>query len=664
MLARHPSARFPLIHTATPSSRRRPSRACRLRAGVLLPAVVLVGASGMLPAPARAEATAEAAAVLRRYLEATGGVAAFAAESTSYAHARVDAFGFTGSFSAWTARPLRRYSVTELGPFKLREGVDGATAWRTDPTTGVVRAVADHDLDQALVGAWFELERWAEPDQGGGVVKGPTPARDSLDRYQVLEVMPPDLAGGGRQLQPRRLWFSETTGLLARIDGRNDQREVTTTLHDWRPGGLRKRSYVNETGVADMPANRIRATFDTLLSNVSVAGLPFTAPLEGGSPVRWLAGRSPARLPFEYRARHVWLKASVNGGPPEDFLFDTGASVTVVDSAWAAEQGLKSEGRMQAAGAGAAGGASFATLGSLTVASAAGEGVELTGVQVAVLDVNSSFAPLFWRRMAGVIGYDVISRFVVQLGYDDSLLVLHDPAQWSYAGPETPLPMVMNGTVPGLTGKLDGEDEGLFRLDVGSSSTVDLHAPFAKAKRLLPRLGRTQRVDGVGFGGSFSSEIGRVRRMSLGHYEWDDPIVSVAHATEGAFASEEFAGNIGNRILERFRVTLDYQRRQVILEPGRRYGARDHLTRCGVLLARRDGLVSVVSVLAASPADRGGLRAGDRVLAVDGRPIADWDLPQLSALLDDGEPGRRVGFRVLRDGHERDLRVRLAEVIR
>jgi len=71
-----------------------------------------------------------------------------------------------------------------------------------------------------------------------------------------------------------------------------------------------------------------------------------------------------------------------------------------------------------------------------------------------------------------------------------------------------------------------------------------------------------------------------------------------------------------------------------------------------------------VSVLAASPADRGGLRAGDRVLAVDGRPIADWDLPQLSALLDDGEPGRRVGFRVLRDGHERDLRVRLAEVIR
>jgi hypothetical protein len=645
----------------------RPEHPCRppraIHRGTFL-AGLLGGALLAGPDPAGATITPEGAAVLRRYLEATGGAAAFAAESTAYAHARVDAFGFTGSFSAWTARPLRRYAVTELGPFKLREGVDGATAWRTDPTTGVVRAVSDHDLDQALAGAWFELERWAEPDQGGGVVTGPTPARDSLDRYLVLEITPPDLAGGGRKLPPRRFWFRETTGLLARIDGRSDQREVTTTLHDWRPGGLRRRAWVNETGVADMPANRLRATFDTLLSNVSVAGLPFAAPLEGGSPVRWLAGRSPARLPFEYRARHIWLKAGVNGGPPEDFLFDTGASVTVVDSAWAAERGLKTEGRMQAAGAGAAGGASFATLGSLRVASAAGDGVELPGVQVAVLDVNTAFAPLFWRRMAGVIGYDVISRFVVQLDYDDSLLVLHDPAGWSYAGPETPLPMVMNGTVPALTGKLDGQDEGLFRLDVGSSSTVDLHAPFAREKRVLGRLGRTQRVDGVGFGGSFTSEIGRLRRMSLGPYEWDDPIVSVAHATEGAFASEEFAGNIGNRILERFRVTLDYRRRQVILEPGRRYGERDHLTRCGVLLARRDGRVNVVSVLDASPADRGGLRAGDEVLAVDGRPIADWDLPGISALLDDGESGRRVGFRVLRDGHERELRVRLAEVVR
>jgi len=324
---------------------------------------------------------------------------------------------------------------------------------------------------------------------------------------------------------------------------------------------------------------------------------------------------------------------------------------------------------MQAAGAGAAGGATFATLGSLRVASleqAGGkpDGVELKDVKVAVLDVNPSFEPLFWRQLAGVIGYDVISRFVVTVDYDDSVLVLNDPATWKYRGVEKPLTMVMNGTVPALTGKFDDADEGLFRLDVGSSSTVDVHAPFAKQKGLLNRMGRTQKIDGVGFGGAFTSEIGRLRSMSLGPYEWDDPLVVVSNATEGAFASEEFAGNIGNRILERFKLTLDYDRRQVYLEPGKRYSDRDHLTRAGVLLTKRTGAVRVESVLANSPAEHAGLREGDQVLAVDERDIASWDLPELTQLLDDGEPGRKVAFRVMRGDQPKQLKMRLSEVVR
>jgi hypothetical protein len=613
---------------------------------------------------ARATAAADAAAVIRRYLEATGGAAAFAAESTGYSHAQVKAFGFDGSFAAWTARPMKRYAVTELGPFKLREGVDGATAWRTDPTTGVIRALADHDLDQALVGAWFELERWAEPGEGGGTVKLVATERDSLDTCAVLEIMPPDLAGGGRPLRPRRLWFSRTSGLLVRMDGRDDQREVTTRLTEWRKAGARLRSFANHTGMVGMPANQLVATFDTVLANVPVAGLAFTLPGEAASDVRWLQEKGRARLPFDYRARHVWLKASVDGGPPQDFLFDTGASVTVLDSSWAAENGVRTAGRMQAAGAGAAGGAAFATLASLRVASAAGDGIEIPNVKVATLDVNPAFEPLLWRRMAGVIGYDVISRFVVTIDYDDSVLVLHDPATWRYTGREKPLPMVMNGTVPALTAVLDGTEEALYRLDVGSSSTVDVHAPFARRHRLGTRMKHTLEVEGVGFGGSFSSEIGRLGSMSLGPYEWDDPIVSLSHATEGAFASEDFAGNIGNRILERFRVTFDYARRHVYLEPGERYGGRDHLTRAGVMLARRGSVVTVEDVLPGSPADRGGLRARDVVLDVDGQPIATWDLPGLQARLDDGPVGERVTFRVRRNGGERNVRVRLAEVIR
>jgi hypothetical protein len=298
------------------------------------------------------------------------------------------------------------------------------------------------------------------------------------------------------------------------------------------------------------------------------------------------------------------------------------------------------------------------------VAGTNGDGIEVPNVKVATLDVNPGFEPLMWRRMAGILGYDVISRFVVTIDYDDSVLVLHEPQAWKYEGSEKPLPMVMNGTVPALTGTFDGTEAGLFRLDVGSSSTVDVHAPFAKRHELRGRMKRTVSVQGVGFGGTFLSEIGRLGSMSLGPYEWDDPIVSISGATVGAFASEDFAGNIGNRVLERFRVTLDYNRRHVYLEPGTRYSDHDHLTHAGVMFARRGGVVTVEDVLSGSPADRAGLRARDEVVAVNGREIASWDLPQLQALLDDGPTGERVTVSVRRESRARTLRVRLDEVFR
>src|SRR5262245_55292999 len=224
------------------------------------------------PLAARATITPDASKVVKRYLEVTGGEKAFAAESTSYTHARIQAFGFEGSFSSWNARPSRRYSRTELGPFKLAEGVDGATAWRTDPTTGVIRPLADHDLDQALASAWFETERWAEPGQGGGSVTLAGHEKDSLGTYTVLEVKPPDLAGGGRPVNARRLGFDDATGLLTIMRSKDDQREVFTRLTDWRRAAGRLRAFGNASGVVSMPANTLRAVADTVLANVSVAG--------------------------------------------------------------------------------------------------------------------------------------------------------------------------------------------------------------------------------------------------------------------------------------------------------------------------------------------------------------------------------------------------------
>lgn len=614
--------------------------------------------------PAIAEISPEARAVVERYVEATGGAAAARAESTLYTHAKLEGFGFVGTVEVWLAKPNRRVSRTALGPFKLAEWSAGDASWRTDPTTGKVVKVTDRDLDRAQQALWYELERWAEPDQGGGRIALARRERDSTGAFAVLAMTPPNG-------EPREMWFDDASGLLVRESEKRDAQTVVSSLSDYRLAAGRRRAFVSATAVTGMPANRLVATLDSLAVNASFAGVAFTPDgATGPPPVRWLKSSGVATLPFEYRARHVWLRASLNGGPPEDFLFDTGASVTVLDSGYAARVGLKTEGRMQAAGAGASGGASFTNLASLRVADdgrdgtvGTGDGIELEDLKVAVLSVNPQFAPYFWREMAGILGYDVISRFVVEIDYDRHVLRLTDPKAFHYEGREAPIPMVLNGVIPAVHATLDDGIDGLFRLDVGSSSTVDLHGPFVRRHGLEGRMSRWIEVTGAGFGGTFSSKLGRLSKLAIGPYSWREPMVMLSGTKEGAFASEDFAGNMGNRILERFKVTLDYDGRRIWLEPGAKYRVRDQFSRSGLLLVKRNARIEALSVLPGSPAAKAGLKDGDIVEALDERPMTDWNPSELEDLFERGKSGRVVRLAVRRGADTTSFKMKLKEML-
>lgn len=606
---------------------------------------------------ARAEITPEARAAVDRYLAATGGRAALDSIRSTHVKAKISALGLVGTTESWTRLPDRRATETLLGPFKILDGYDGRVAWRTDPASGKPMRLDGKDLEEAVAGAWYDNERWLSPDQGGGKVAIAGTERDAVGAYTVIEVTPPT----GR---PRRFYLNDATGLIDRASTKRDQLEIVSRFSDYRlvPGG-RKIAHRQLTQITGMPANDLSVEIDSYAVNEDVAATRFALPgADPVSDVRWLATPGSARLPFDYSTRHIWLEASVNGGPAAQFIFDTGASITVIDSAYAAKIGLATEGTLQGQGAGSTGMASFSRLRSLRVSGQDGDGVELQDVKVAVLSINH-LAPFFWRECAGVLGYDFISRFVTEIDYDAKTLALHDPKNWSYRGPGIALPITLGATVPVVRMKLDGAYEGDFRIDVGSSSTVDLHGPFVKRHDLDRQVQGGVLVTGGGFGGTFSNRLVRMKSLELGPFSWKDPIVSLSRAESGAFASEDYAGNIGNRILERFRVTLDYERRTLHLEPARRFAAPDRFSRAGVQLARFGDRVEAMQVLPGSPAERAGLTAGDTVVAIDRKPTLSYSVEQLDALFEDGKAGRSVRFDVDRAGKKLRLDVKLAEIL-
>jgi carboxyl-terminal processing protease len=82
----------------------------------------------------------------------------------------------------------------------------------------------------------------------------------------------------------------------------------------------------------------------------------------------------------------------------------------------------------------------------------------------------------------------------------------------------------------------------------------------------------------------------------------------------------------------------------------------------GVELKSNDGSLLIVKVITGSPAERGGIRAGDRIIAVDGRTTAELSTDQAANMLQGKEGSTVVVTTMGTDGLSRDLSVRREQV--
>jgi hypothetical protein len=287
-------------------------------------------------------------------------------------------------------------------------------------------------------------------------------------------------------------------------------------------------------------------------------------PSASATKVRFDSGNSALRIPLEIDNNLILLQVSVNGTKPLRLIFDTGAGMTFISSQRAAELGLKSQGDVDANATGGKVQGSYTKGVSLSV-----QGAEVSNQLVAWMPLPTP--PGF--EFDGVIGFDFINSFVVELDYPNKMMNLYDPRNYVYSGKGEVIPLLLAGLktplVPTRIALKGRSVEAKLEVDTGSDDTFIINSPFVRKHNLTEAVQQTDQHTRNGAGGEQKVIVARVEAVQLGRITLKNPPLALSLDTEGAGASEENDGTIGGEIFRRFKVIIDYSRKRMILEPNK-----------------------------------------------------------------------------------------------
>jgi len=372
---------------------------------------------------------------------------------------------------------------------------------------------------------------------------------------------------------------------------------------------------------------------------------------------RFTSGNSSLGIPFELSNNLMLLQVRVNRSKPLHFIFDTGASISVIDPQSAKALRLRAKGKLDLEATGGSVQSGLIHPVSLSI-----QGVTVFNQTLATVDLDVA-APLFGYKIDGIIGHDFINNFVIEIDYAAGLMNLYETHRYKYSGTGESIPIELVEKTPFARARivLNGRApvEGKFEVDTGGTGILSLNTPFVNKHKMLETLTKSAESKLVGAGGSSAAVKAHVNAVELGNLVIKNPLVVFAQGTEGNEGSTASDGELGGGFFSQFKMILDYSRSRMILERSQRV-AKDLSGLEIVAEPPRFRTYVVNSVEENSPASAAGVQEEDKIMAVDGRPTARLTLKEVRGLFT--QAGEHV-LDIKRGSQSIQLRLRLVATL-
>lgn len=359
-------------------------------------------------------------------------------------------------------------------------------------------------------------------------------------------------------------------------------------------------------------------------------------------------------LPFIDSNSLILLPVSINGGPPVNFLFDTGVKSNIFFSKSIADElEMVYTRKLNLVGAD-----------GKTVLSASVSPNNhfdlgpIEGIFQAILVLDEDFLELekvIGVPVYGVIGHEFFKNNPIKVDYDNGLITFYNrkSLKWKpFWFREIPIELQGNKPYINTTIKqIDGPDlEAKLLIDTGANHGLLLNQETSDEIK-LPEVNIESSL-GRSLGGDLEGHVARVKKLSIEGLNFRNVITSYPEKNEYSevLINTGRMGSLGSELLNHMKLIIDYPRERILYKKGAKFKTPFKYDMSGLtvrVVSLEEKRYYVHQVREDSPGFRHGVRSMDEIISINKIPSMFWELSDITELLR-SEVGKVISLELLR----------------
>ena len=271
----------------------------------------------------------------------------------------------------------------------------------------------------------------------------------------------------------------------------------------------------------------------------------------------------------------------------------------------------------------------------------------------------------------GILGYELFSRFIIEVDYDKRMLTLYLPNKFRKKKKFQSIPIKIEDTKPYLTTSIVLADGTQFtaKLLVDSGASHGLMLEPTSDPRIQVPDSTISSIIGRGLGGEITGKVGRIKSLKVGTYDVKDVIASFpdpnSYFDSLKLSATERNGAIGGEVLSRFTVIFNFPKEEMYIKKNASFKKKFHYNLSGLTVKAKGSRLNVFEVTEVrekSVSYQAGVVAGDLIVSINGVQTSGLDLNTINGFFNN-KPGKRINMVVDRKGQQLKLNFKLADQI-